>query len=109
MQEHAGQDLRWFFDQWLSRAGSPTLDWRWRFDATSKRVEIEVTQTQSGDAYRLPLEFGVTADSGSVMKMETVELTARTQRFSIAAERAPSAMVFDPRTRLLAGARELKF
>ena len=109
MEEHAGKDLAWFFQQWLSRTGSPALAWRWRYDAAVRRVEIEVTQTQPGEAFRLPLEFGVTADGGSVMRLETVELTGRTQRFSIAADGAPAAVVLDPRTQLLAAVRETHF
>ena len=102
MEEHAGRDLGWFFGQWLRRAGSPMLDWRWRYDASAKRVEIEVTQMHPGEPYRLPLEFGLTADSTTAMRFEKGELTERTQRFYIAADRTPASVVLDPRTHLLA-------
>jgi aminopeptidase N len=99
MEEASGQDLGWFFRQWLYRAGHPVLDGSWRYDAASKKVEIELTQTQPGDPYRLPLELLV----GS--KLERIEMTQKQQRFELAAGQAPIAVSLDPNTNLLMEAR----
>jgi aminopeptidase N len=100
MQEHCGLELSWFFQQWLARAGSPVIDGGWRYDATTKRVVVELTQTQQGEAYRLPLEIGITTDG--TPKLEKIEFTLKQQRFEIAADKEPVTVTLDPNTRVLA-------
>ncbi len=103
MEAHGRQDLRWFFAQWLSRAGSPVLDGGWRYDAAARRLVIDLTQTHPGDAYRLPIEVAIT--TADVTRIETVDLTQQQQQFEFAAAVEPSAVVLDPGTWVLMDAR----
>jgi aminopeptidase N len=99
MEEVSGVDLGWFFRQWLYRPGSPVVEGSWRYDAASGKVEIELTQTQPGDPYRLPLEVAI-AD-----KIEKVEFTQKRQTFQLPAPKAPSSVILDPNTWLLIDSR----
>jgi len=90
MEEASGQKLGWFFQQWLYRPGYPALDGGWSYNPQSKKVAIDLTQTQSGDPYRLPLEVAVGA------KMQRIEMTAKQQHFEIAADQAPASVTLDP-------------
>src|SRR5918993_2373138 len=89
MERAAGVPLAWFFDQWLKRPGMPTLKGEWRYDAAAKQVQIELTQTHDGAAYRLPLEIAVAGATGQP-RIERVELTERAGRFTLVAETQPS-------------------
>lgn len=102
MEEASGSDLRWFFEQWLYRAGSPVVVGGWKYNAGAKRVEIELTQTQPGEAYRLPMEVAVAG------KLARVEMTQKQQRFEIPAEQAPAAVELDPNTWILMDAKFAK-
>jgi aminopeptidase N len=95
MEEIAGADLGWFFHQWLNRPGSPVVEGGWRYNAGTKKIEIELAQTQPGDAYRLPLEVGVDR------RTERIEMTQKQQRFEIAADKEPSELLLDPNTWIL--------
>ena len=44
MEETSGRDLDWFFRQWLTRSGSPTVAGTWRYDPATKQVELELAQ-----------------------------------------------------------------
>ncbi len=99
MEEHSGMELSWFFEQWLARAGSPVIEGGWRYDETAKKLVIELRQSQPGDAYRLPLEIGLTIDGA--LKTEKIELTQKAQRFEIAADKEPVTVVLDPNTWVL--------
>ena len=102
MEEASGQDLRWFFEQWLHRNLSPALDGGWRYDAAAKKVVIELNQTQEGAAYRLPLEVNIVSDSSGVApKLFKLEMTQTKQRFEFPSDKAPKDVVLDPNTWVL--------
>jgi aminopeptidase N len=106
METVSGQDLRWFFSQWLTRVDAPVLSGTWTYDAGAKRIVIELTQTQPGDAYRMPMEVGVASDTaGAAMRVEKIELNQKTQRFEIAADHAPTDVVLDPNVWMLMEAK----
>jgi aminopeptidase N len=101
MEENSGQELSWFFRQWLHRAGSPVLEGTWRYDAAAKRIDVELAQTQPGEAYRLPLELSIAQDGTAAARLVKVEMTQLQQRFEIAADTEPAAVVLDPNTWIL--------
>jgi len=103
MEEVSGQELQWFFDQWLRRAGSsPMIEGTWSYDAATDLVILELTQTQPGDAYRVGLDIGISGADGA-SRVERVEMTAKSHRFEIAVEGAVTGVELDPGTWLLAG------
>lgn len=102
----SGQDLKWFFDQWLHRNTIPAIEGGWSYDPAAKKIVVELAQTQPGDLYRLPLELGVTPDSGAgPMRIEKVELTQARQRFEIPADAAPRDVTLDPNVWILMEAK----
>jgi DNA/RNA endonuclease YhcR with UshA esterase domain len=75
-------------------------------------------QVQAGDAYRLPIEIGITETVEAVtttpnsptrasprplthVRIERIVLADREGRFTIAADRAPQAVQLDPNTLML--------
>ena len=68
MEDASGKDLKWFFDQWISKAGHPELKVRWRYEKDDQTVRVAVEQTQNVDdqtpLFRLPTTIEVTEDVG---------------------------------------------
>ncbi len=103
MEEASGQELQWFFDQWLRRAGSsPMIEGTWHHDAGAGLVVLELKQSQAGEAYRVGLDIGVSGGEGP-SRIERVEMTQKSQRFEIAVEGSVTDVELDPNTWLLAG------
>ncbi|MBZ5723657.1 MAG: M1 family metallopeptidase [Acidobacteriia bacterium] len=100
MEEVSGADLGWFFEQWIYRGGLPVVEGAWQYNPESKKIEIELLQTQSGDAYRLPIDVAVRGAAQAVK----IEMTAKRQKFEVAAEQAPSGVELDPNTWILMNA-----
>jgi len=100
MEETTGQDLNWFFAQWLRRGISPRVEGTWTYDAAAKRVVVEVAQKQPGDLFRLPLQVGISLP-GEAMTLSNDTLTGLTARFEISCEKEPRAVTLDPGTQLL--------
>jgi aminopeptidase N len=97
MEQASGMELRWFFVQWLERPGMPKLAGTWTYDAAAKRVELELQQVQTGPAYQLPLEIGLTTTDGQ-LTVERVELKTSQGRFTINTDKEPVTIVMDPNT-----------
>jgi aminopeptidase N len=95
MEETSGVDLGWFFQQWLFRAGSPAVAGEWKYNPGTKKIEIDLSQTQPGEPYRLPLEVAVTVN-GASPAIQHIECTAKNQKFEIASDREPSTVELDP-------------
>jgi aminopeptidase N len=105
MEETSGQDLHWFFQQWIYRPGSPAVEGTWHYDAAAKKVQLDLTQTESGAAYRLPLEVAITLPGTAAAQVEKVQFGQKQQHFEIAAEREPVAVELDPNVWLLIDAK----
>jgi len=102
MEQTSGQDLTWFFRQWLNRAGVPALSGTWRYDAAAKEVVVTVRQTQTADTYRLSLGVGLVPTAGGLPVVRQMAIDGRetTMRFPAATE--PSSVVLDPAVSTLA-------
>jgi aminopeptidase N len=105
MESVSGKDLGWFFTQWLTRSGVPKLTGTWSYDASAKQVVVELTQSQPGDPYRLPIDIGISTTPATpgapAMQIESAELKDRSGTFTFAAAAEPKDVVLDPATRLL--------
>ena len=103
MEAASKQELGWFFDQWLRRAGTPTLRFSWSYDPAAKQILIDLAQIQPGDPYRLPLEIGITErkEGQPVQRVENIELTKAKERFTINAATMPASLDIDPNVNLL--------
>ena len=104
MERASGLDLAPFFQQWLYRGGVPRIEATWNWDATSKQIVVVLAQVQKAEPFTLPLEIGI-AVAGTALRVERVELTGRTSRFTFAADRQPSSLVLDPDVKLLMDGR----
>jgi len=104
MERASGLDLAPFFQQWLYRGGVPRVEGSWTWDAAAKQVVVELTQSQPGDPFELPVEIGIT-EAGGKVRLERAELAARSARFRFAAEREPEGLTLDPYVRLLMDGR----
>lgn len=49
IEETTGQSMDWFFDQWLYKMGHPIFDVTQSYDATTKKLTLNVKQTQKID------------------------------------------------------------
>lgn len=97
MEQASGQDLGWFFDQWVYSSGAPQLTVRPVYSARSKTLKLTVTQTQKPDglvpaAFRLPLDVAI---DGAKMTAPLVA-AKRIETFSIKGQARPATIDLDP-------------
>jgi aminopeptidase N len=94
-EEVSGQDLQYFFDQWLYGAGQPNLTGSWQF--ANGQLNLKIYQTQNAK-FTFPLEIGLVYGSEVVVKKVMVTSGISSFKFSVP---KPVRVILDPNTRLL--------
>ena len=103
-EETTGQNLGWFFDQWVYKAGYPELRVRSLYEPRTRVLNLDVTQTQAPDAttpavFRLPVEIELATAQGK--RTEHIEITGRHQSFTFKLDSKPLLIRFDKGERIL--------
>ena len=97
VRDTAGENLDWFFEQWLMKPGHPVFNVSWSWDESAKKVRLEVRQVQDFGknipVYRMPVHIGLHDAAGTVVQKIWVEDTEGI--FEFPAARKPSAVEFD--------------
>ena len=106
MEQASGQDLSWFFRQWLTRSGVPIVEGTWRYDAAARQVVVTITQVQTADPYRFQMGVGIIQSTGAAPRVVYAQVTGRETSIAIPADAAPASVVFDPNVALLAEIRQ---
>lgn len=104
MEEASGQNLNWFFDQWVYRAGLPLLRITQAYNAATNRYTLTVSQTQKLDkitpaAFRLPME--IEFNVAGIKRTERIDITRRIQSFTFKANSRPSGLKIDPAEKII--------
>jgi aminopeptidase N len=106
MEHASGQQLGWFFDQWLRRPGFPEIDVTWSSDPSSHGVTLDIQQGTRFGAFRFPLTVEVRGADGSVRRATVLVPAEPHARLALprGAEHdvAPVSLIADPDVELLA-------
>ena len=93
----AGEDLGWFFAQWLHEPGYPVLEVEHEWDASAAEIAVTVQQVQdpAWPTFRLPLELEIVDRAGDAQR-HLIELTERGHVFRLAASGPARSVRVDP-------------
>jgi aminopeptidase N len=104
VEEETGQNLYWFFNQWVYRGGYPEFSVSTRWDSVGRTLKLRVDQTQKheeytksdsdGDLFRTPVDVEIWI--GEKADVERIEISKRSHEFTFALPERPTLVVFDP-------------
>ena len=103
METRFGEDLEWFFDQWIYRAGHPVVEVTWSWDERNGEVSVLLSQTQPQEPFRLPVTLAFVA--GDRQERRQVELRDRSHEYRFNLDGAPGEVLVDPDAWLLMESR----
>ncbi|HET6401888.1 MAG TPA: M1 family aminopeptidase [Candidatus Kapabacteria bacterium] len=98
IEEATGQNLQWFFDEWLYKSGHPIYDVAYNYDDAAKELRMTVTQTQKRDTltgtFKMPIDIELTWPDG-ISKVTTILDDDSTQNFTFPSPEKPAMVIFD--------------
>lgn len=101
VRDSSGQDLDWFFEQWLYRPGHPVFAISYTWDGSKVKLKVAQTQDMSGriPVFRVPVTIGITTASGK--RSHPVWLRQREELIELACSEKPLLVRFDEGNHLL--------
>ena len=102
MEKSSGKDLELFFKQWLYQPINPTINAIWKYDAATKKLNLQLTQSQSGNfLFNVPVEVGYYKTGSTTPIILKMNLSRKQEVFSFPVPSAPEKLELDPRNVLL--------
>jgi aminopeptidase N len=102
--EVAGQDLSWFFDEWLSQPNHPVYQnsyWIQQVNPSQWTVVFAPRQVQTNSGFfKMPIDLKITFAAGADTVIRVTNNTPNDQ-FSFTFSRQPVALSFDPNNAIL--------
>ncbi|HCC57829.1 MAG TPA: peptidase M1 [Solibacterales bacterium] len=95
----AGQDLKWFFLQWIESSGAPEFKLEYTIFRTQKGFRVVGKISQDLDTFRMPVEIKIETEGNPELK--TIEVAGTSSEFSIDTFGKPKNVVIDPAGKLL--------
>lgn len=111
-QRYAGEDLGWFFDQWVYGTDLPTYRFASRTDRTPDgkyRVTCRVEQLGVPETFRMPLPIRIDFEDGKVAWVRALIQGAKTEFELPLLDRAPKAVVFNDLQSVLCKVEQVKW
>ncbi|MCX6134386.1 MAG: M1 family aminopeptidase [Ignavibacteriales bacterium] len=108
IEESTGQNLQWFFDQWVYKAGHPVFAVSYQWDESAKHIALNVRQTQKTDSltgvFRMPVDIEITTSAGATT--HRIEILTKDSTYMLPVASRPSLVIFDKGDWLI---KQLKF
>jgi aminopeptidase N len=102
----AGEDLTYFFDQWLNSSGVPEFEQEFTVFRTKDGYKVMGQIKQDLDLFKMPIELQIQTDGEP--EYARVMVVGSTSDFDVATVRKPQNIVIDPRGRTLRMSKDLQ-
>jgi aminopeptidase N len=97
LEESSGQNLDWFFDQWLYKAGYPEFGVHYHYDDSKKELKMVVKQNQRLNdvtpLFKMPVDIEITDVKGK--HVHRVWVSHQEDVFHLPCESKPLMVCFD--------------
>lgn len=101
-----GDNLTWFFSQWLDSTGAPEFKTKYTVYRVAKGFRVVGEIAQDLDLFRMPVELKIETDGQSETKR--VEVVGTNSAFQVETFGRPRRIVVDPGNRVLKNSSELR-
>ena len=94
-----GQELRYFFLQWIESNGAPEFKLEWTILRTTKGFRVQGKITQDLDTFRMPVDLRIETEGNPENKR--IEVMGTSTEFSVDTFGKPKKIILDPNNKVL--------
>ena len=105
-EQASGQQLSWFFVQWLDSTGAPEFKTKYTIYRTQKGFRVVGEIQQDLDLFRMPVELKIDTDGKTETKR--IEVSGTDSAFAVETFGKPRKITVDPDNRVLKNSPELQ-
>jgi len=105
-EQASGQQLSWFFVQWLDSTGAPEFKMKYTIYRTQKGFRVVGEVQQDLDLFRMPVELRIDTDGKSETKK--IEVSGVDSAFAVETFGKPRKITIDPGNHVLKNSPELQ-
>jgi tetratricopeptide (TPR) repeat protein len=105
-EQASGQQLSWFFTQWLDSTGAPEFKTKYTIYRTQKGFRVVGEIQQDLDLFRMPVELKIDTDGKTETKR--IEVSGTDSAFAVETFGKPRKITVDPNNRVLKNSPELQ-
>ncbi|MBI4456269.1 MAG: tetratricopeptide repeat protein [Acidobacteria bacterium] len=103
----SGQDLKWFFTEWIETTGIPELEVDYTvFKLADGSFRVAGAIKQNLELFRMPLRIAV--ETKEKLETQAVQVSGKTSKFEIRTATRPIRVVLDPEQKLLRSSAEME-
>jgi len=105
-EQASGQQLTWFFTQWLNSTGAPEFKNKYTVYRTQKGFRVVGEISQDMDLFRMPVELRIDTDGKTEEKR--IEVEGTNSAYSIDTFGKPRRITIDPNNQVLQNSQDLQ-
>ena len=105
-EEIFGQDLGYFFSQWIEQTGVPEFEYEYTTLRVKNGFRVDGVIKQDLDLFKMPLEIEIKTDGNAEIKK--IEMMGSEFNFSVATIGRPNSVTIDPNNRVLRVSRQTR-
>ena len=105
-EQASGQQLTWFFTQWLDSTGAPQFKNKYTVYRTQKGFRVVGEISQDMDLFRMPVELRIETDGKTVD--QRVEVEGTNSAYSVDTFGKPRRISIDPNNQVLQNSTDLQ-
>jgi len=105
-EQSSGQQLLWFFTQWLDSTGAPQFKNKYTVYRTQKGFRVVGEISQDMDLFRMPIELRIDTDGKTEDKR--IEVEGTNSAYSIDTFGKPRRISIDPNNQVLQNSQDLQ-
>ena len=105
-EQASGQQLGWFFTQWLNSTGAPEFKNKYTVYRTQKGFRVVGEISQDMDLFRMPIELRIDTDGKTETKR--IEVEGTNSAYAVETFGKPRRISIDPNNNVLQNSQELQ-
>lgn len=106
METVAGQDLGYFFIQWIESSGAPEFKLDYTIFRTQKGFRVMGKVSQDLDTFRMPVDLKIETEGNPEQKR--IDVAGTSSEFSVDTFGKPKSVVIDPNDRVLRYSNDIR-